>query len=72
MKKLLFTSLLALLFSVCLMGLALADVAVGPMYAVVVGVPLAVIAVAVIAIVLIIRAVRRKRAARVREHEEEK
>lgn len=72
MKKLLYTLLLTVTFSVCLMGFALADVATGPMYAVVIGIPLAVIAVAVIAIVLIVKAVRKKRAAQVREHEEQK
>ena len=52
------------LFAVTLMGFAMADVAAAPMYAVVFGVPLAIIAVAVIVIVLIVKAVKKKDAAR--------
>jgi Zn-dependent protease len=64
MRKTVHTLLLAALFSAALMGCALADVATGPLYAVVIGVPLAVIAVAVIVIVLIVKAVKRKNAHR--------
>ncbi|MEG1790010.1 MAG: hypothetical protein RR230_05070 [Oscillospiraceae bacterium] len=61
MKKSLNILLLSLLFSVCLTGFALADVAAGPMIATVVGIPLAIIAVAVIVIVIIVKAVRKRK-----------
>lgn len=63
MKKLLNTLALTLLFALSLMGAALADVAPGPIYAIVYGIPLAIVAVAVIVIVLIVKGVRKKKAA---------
>lgn len=52
---------MAALFAVCLRDFARADVAAGPMYAVVIGIPLAIIAAAVIVITLIVKAVRKRR-----------
>lgn len=60
MRKTVDIILLSLLFAVTLTGFALADVAAAPMYAIFIGVPLAIVAVAVIVIVLIVKAVKRK------------
>lgn len=52
---------LTALFAFCLQDFARADVAAGPMFAVIIGVPLAIIAAAVIIITIIVKAVRKKR-----------
>jgi len=62
MKKAVNTLLAALVFVALFNCYAFADVAVGPMYAIFIGIPLLVVAVAVIAIVVIVRAVRKKKA----------
>lgn len=59
MKKVMTLSLI-LMFALGLGTTALADVAVGPMYAVVFGLPILVIAVVVIAVALLVRAIKRK------------
>ncbi len=63
MKKALKTLALALTTALGLVIPAFADVATGPMYAMIIGVPVAIIAIAVIVIVLVVKAVRRKKSA---------
>lgn len=59
MKKIM-TLTLAFAFTLLFGTTALADVAVGPMYAVIFGVPILVIAVVIIAVALLVRAIKRK------------
>ena len=59
MKKII-TLCFCAIFSLFITSTALADVAVGPMYAVMFGIPTLVIAVVIIAIALLVRAIRRK------------
>ena len=60
MKKTI-TLTLALMFALALSTTALADVAMGPMYAVIFGLPILVIAIVIIAIALLLRAIRRRK-----------
>ena len=59
MKKLIILCFCTI-FSLFITSTALADVAVGPMYAVMFGVPALIIAVVVIAVALLVRAIKRK------------
>ena len=60
MKKIM-TPALTLMFALVLGTTALADVAVGPMYAVMFGLPMLVIAIVVIAVALLVRAIKRRK-----------
>lgn len=61
MKKLIRTLPLVLVFSLCLMCYALADVATGATFGVFIGIPLLLIAVAVIVVSVAAKALRRRR-----------
>ena len=62
MKKAVHTLLAATVFVALFNIYAFADVAVAPMYAIFIGLPLLIVGVAVIAIVIIVKAVRKKKA----------
>lgn len=62
MKKIVNTLLAALVFVALFNCYAFADVAAGPIYLTVIGIPLLIVAVAIIAVVIIERVVRKKKA----------
>lgn len=64
--------LFALCFAVALSGYALADVAAGPMYAALIGIPLLIIAVAVIVIVIVVKVVQRNKSEKSKDTDEPK
>ena len=61
MRKLARTLPLVLVFALCLMSYALADIATGATFGVFIGIPLLIIAVAVIVVSVAVKALRRRR-----------
>jgi hypothetical protein len=62
--------LFSLIFAVLLSGYALADVATGPLYATLIGIPLLIIAVSVIIIVVIVKVAGRNKSAKPKDPDE--
>lgn len=60
MRKLARTLPLVLVFALCLMSYALADIATGATFGVFIGIPLLIIAVAVIVVSVAVKALRRR------------
>ena len=61
MNKLLKTLFLMLAISALMMGAAFADVATGPMIAMVVGIPVLIVSVIIIVVVIVVQVMKRKK-----------